>query len=139
MADSVVLDAGPLVALLDRNDPHHAWARAQLETFRSPLLTCEAVVSECAFLLEGLDPGGTRLMSLFREEIVRLAFDLDDHFDAVATLMAKYRNVPMSLADACLVRMSELHDRVRVFTLDSDFRIYRRNGRQTIPLHYPAR
>jgi uncharacterized protein len=139
MAASVVLDAGPLVALLDRNDPHYAWAYGQLDLLTAPLLTCEAVVSESAFLLEGIDPGFRRLMGLFRDDIVRLAFDLDDHLETVAALMAKYHDTPMSLADACLVRMSELHTNCRVFTLDSDFKLYRRHGRQSIPLIYPAR
>jgi predicted nucleic acid-binding protein len=138
MADTVVLDAGPLVALLDRNDPWHDWARAQLVLINEPLLTCEGVVSECAFLLEQSDHGYRRLMALFQDGIVRLSFDLNDHMNAVATLMAKYHDVPMSVADACLFRIAELNDRPRVFTLDADFKVYRRHGRQTIPLIYPA-
>ncbi len=139
MVASVVLDAGPLVALLDRNDPHHHWVLTQLELLDEPMITCEAVLSESAFLLEGQDPGYRRLNGLIKDQVVRLAFDLDDHFNAVSALMAKYQNIPMSLADACLVRMSELHDRTRVFTLDSDFKFYRRHGRQAIPLIFPAR
>ncbi|MBC7366883.1 MAG: PIN domain-containing protein [Undibacterium sp.] len=138
MAASVVLDAGPLVALLDRNDPHHAWAHAQADQLIEPMITCEAVLSESAFLLDGIDPGYLRLNSFVREGFLRLAFDLDDHFAAVAALMAKYHDTPLSLADACLVRMTELHSNCRVFTLDSDFRRYRRHGRQTIPLICPA-
>lgn len=138
MANIVVLDAGPLVALLDRNDPWHLWARQQLDLLSAPMLTCEAVVSESAFLLGQSDPGYRRLMALFKDDIVRLSFDLNDHFDAIATLMAKYHDIPMSLADACLVRMSEVHDRARIFTLDSDFKLYRRHGRQAIPLIHPA-
>ncbi len=138
MGGSVVLDAGPIVALLDRNDPWHTWARAQMDALTEPMLTCEAVISESAFLLENSDPGFRRLMELLRSDIVRLAFDFGDHLDAVSALMAKYHDTPMSVADACLVRMSELHDRSRVFTLDSDFKLYRRHGRQSIPLIYPA-
>ncbi|MDP3071992.1 MAG: PIN domain-containing protein [Opitutaceae bacterium] len=138
MAASVVLDAGPLVALIDRNDPHHAWAHAQADILIEPIVTCEAVWSEAAFLLDGIDPGFHRLNGFMRDGIVRFDFNLNANFDAVAAHMAKYHDVPMSLADACLVRMSELHDRARVFTLDSDFRRYRRHGRQTIPLIIPA-
>jgi uncharacterized protein len=138
MAAFVVLDAGPLVALLDRNDRHHAWANAQADLLIEPMVTCEAVLSESAFLLDGIDPGYLRLNGFIREGIVRLAFDLDDHFEAVAALMRKYHDTPMSLADACLVRMSELHSNCRVFTLDSDFKRYRRHSRQAIPLIYPA-
>ena len=135
----VVLDTGPLVAMLDRNDSWHLWASDQIRSLTAPMLTCEAVVSESIFLLRPVDPGCARLTGLFRDGIVRLDFDLQDNFSAVATLLAKYQEVPMSLADACLVRMSERHDRARVFTLDSDFRHYRRHGRQAIPLLYPAR
>ena len=138
MAAPVVLDAGPLVALLDRNDPYHRWADAQADLLHEPMLTCEAVLSESAFLLEGVDPGFRRLNGLVREGIVLLSFDLNDHFEAVAALMAKYHDVPMSLADACLVRMSDLHDRARVFTVDADFKRYRRHSRQAIPLIFPA-
>lgn len=139
MGNPVVLDSGPLVALLDRSDPWHSWAGEQTKLLSEPMLTCEAVMSESAFLLRSDDPGFRRLTGLIRDGIIRLGFDLDDHFDAIAGLLAKYQDVPMSLADACLVRMSELHTNARVFTLDSDFKLYRRHGRQSIPLIYPAR
>ena len=138
MAAPVVLDAGPLVALLDRNDPFHEWADSQADLLYEPMITCEAVLSESAFLLEGIDPGYRRLNGLIRDGIVHLDFDLKTNFEAVAALLAKYHDVPMSLADACLVRMSELHDRARVFTLDADFKHYRRHSRQSIPLIFPA-
>jgi predicted nucleic acid-binding protein len=138
MGSPVVLDTGPLVALLDRNDPWHAWAGEQLKQLTDPMLTCEAVISESVFVLGIHDPGFRRLTGLLRDGVVRLGFDLDEHFEAIAGLLAKYHDTPMSLADACLVRMSELHSTARVFTLDADFRLYRRNGRQTIPLIYPA-
>lgn len=139
MDDPVVLDTGPLVAFLDRKDPYHLWAVEQLGGLRPPFLTCEAVISESLFLLQGRSQGVSALLSYLHEDLIRLAFDLDDHLDAISHLLIKYQNVPISLADACLVRMSELHDRSRVFTLDSDFKLYRRNGRQSIPLIYPAR
>jgi uncharacterized protein len=126
-----------LVTLLDRNDPWHGWTAAQLETMTQPMLTCEAVLSECAFLLTAHDPGARRLFALIEDDIVRLGFDPDDHREAVGRLMAKYDQVPMALADACLVRMAELHTNSRVFTNDSDFRIYRRHGRQVILLIFP--
>jgi predicted nucleic acid-binding protein len=137
MAAPVLVDTGPLVALLDRNDRWHGWAGAQLESMSQPMLTCEAVLSECAFLLATHDPGARRLFALITDDIVRIGFDLDDHHQGVSRLMAKYEKVPMALADACLVRMAELHSSSRVFTLDSDFRIYRRHGRQAIPLIFP--
>lgn len=139
MGAPVVLDTGPLVAFLDRNDPWHEWACAQMRELNDPLLTCEAVLSECTHLTTSSDPASRRLHVMLESGGLRLAFDLNDHLQAVAHLMAKYHDVPMALADACLVRMSEIHDRAQVFTLDSDFKLYRRHGRQTIPLLYPAR
>jgi predicted nucleic acid-binding protein len=138
MADLVLADTGPLVAFLDRNDPYHLWACERIREFTGPLLTCEAVLSECAHLTERADPGNQQLMTLLRLGGLRLTYSLRPDLEAVATQMAKYRDVPMSLADACLVRMSELHDRARVFTLDSDFKRYRRHGRQAIPLIIPG-
>jgi predicted nucleic acid-binding protein len=137
MAAPVLVDTGPLVALLDRHDPWHAWAAAQLESMTQPMLTCDAVLSECVFLLGTHDRGARRLFAMIADDIVRLGFDLDEHREGVSRLMAKYEKVPMALADACLVRMAELHTGSRVFTIDSDFRIYRRHSRQAIPLIFP--
>ena len=101
--------------------------------------TCEAVLSESLHLTEHCDAAGRIVFELLRSGGLSLAFDLDDHRETVSRLLAKYQDVPMSLADACLVRMSELHDRSRVFTVDADFKLYRRHGRQSIPLIYPSR
>ena len=137
MADLVLADSGPLVAFLDRNDPFHDWACTRVRELDEPMFTCEAVVSECAHLTERSDFGNQRLMTVLRAGGLRLVFDLKHQLDPVARLMAKYHDLPMSLADACLVRISELHDRARVFTLDADFKLYRRHGRQAIPLIIP--
>ena len=138
MADLVVLDAGPLVALINRGDQFHEWAIGEMRETRAELVTCEAVISEAYFLVRHNPVGVTTLLTYLEESVIRLDFDLGRNLTVISTLMRKYHDVPMSLADACLVRMSELHDRSRVFTLDSDFRRYRRHGRQTIPLIIPA-
>jgi predicted nucleic acid-binding protein len=138
MGSPVVLDTGPLVAFINQRDSRHPWAAEQLRTLEPPFLTCEAVISESLFLLHAAHNGVPTLLNLLREDLVRLAFDLDDHLEAVARLVTKYRDVPMSLADACLVRMTELHDQARVFTLDSHFQLYRRHSRQAIPLIFPG-
>lgn len=139
MAAPAIVDTGPLVAFLDRHDPLHEWACACIGGFNEPMMTCEAVLSECLHLTAACDPGAGRLFALLESQGLRLGFDLDDHVHAVTRLVAKYQDVPMSLADACLVRMSELHDRSPIFTADSDFRFYRRHGRQAIPLIFPQR
>jgi predicted nucleic acid-binding protein len=138
MGTSVVLDAGPLVGLVDRRDFHHRWCVDALKLLPPPFLTCEAVIAETLFLLEEVPFGSDQVMGMLRDGLIRIAFDLDDNLEAVSALLAKYRDVPMSLADACLVRMTELHDRARVFTLDADFKLYRRHSRHTIPLIFPG-
>ncbi len=137
MAAPVLLDTGPLVALLDRNDRWHSWASTQLEYLTEPMITCEAVLSESAFLTAPFDPGNQRLFALLKTEVICVDFSLGSELGYLASLLNKYRNLPMSLADACLVRMVERHQASRVFTIDSDFKIYRKNNRHVIPLIYP--
>ncbi|HKI38729.1 MAG TPA: PIN domain-containing protein [Gemmataceae bacterium] len=137
MIGRVLVDTGPLIALIDHRDQHHAWVRSQFDGIEPPLLTCEAVLTEACHLARRTDGGTQAALDLFERGVARLAFDLDENFAHVSSLMRRYANVPMSLADACLVRMSELVAGCVVFTLDSDFRIYRRHGRQKIPLVIP--
>jgi predicted nucleic acid-binding protein len=139
MAGFVVLDAGPLVAFIDRGDHYHNWAVGQVQSMTdAELITCEAVISETYFLSRQSPIGVATLLAYLDEGIARVEFNLAVNLSPVTTLMRKYRDIPRSLADACLVRMSELHDRARVFTLDSDFKRYRRHSRQSIPLIAPA-
>lgn len=133
----VIVDTGPLVAFLNANDSHHAWAREILATVEPPLLTCEAVLSECCFLLHRIPRGQDAVLSLVARGVIEIGFLLSDELGPVRKLMERYASVPMSLADGCLVRMSELIPRATVLTVDSDFRIYRRNRRQAIPTLLP--
>jgi len=137
MAALVVVDAGPLVAGLRKRDRYHAWTRAQLDAIAPPLATCEAVLSEAFFLLQQVRGGHDRLAALLDRGVVEVRFDFHDERDSVLRLLRKYSDTPMSFADACLVRMSELHRDTRVLTLDRDFDTYRRNGRERIPLLAP--
>jgi uncharacterized protein len=137
MVAKVLVDAGPLVALLYPGDQWHAWMRAQIALLAPPLATCESVVSEANFLLRRHHGGSAALMSLLRRGALEIAFHPQPEIPALERLMQRYANVPMSFADACLVRMSELQADSQVLTLDSDFSVYRRNGRQSIPLLTP--
>src|SRR5262245_55443021 len=137
MAARVVVDTGPLVAGLRERDRHHAWTRAQLDAIAPPLATCEAVLSEGFFLLQLVLGGHDRLAALLDRGVVEVRFDFQDERDSVLRLLRKYSDTPMSFADACLVRMSELHRDTRLLTLDRDFDTYRRNGRERIPLLAP--
>jgi len=104
-----------------------------------PLHTCEAALSEALFLLQYVKGGTDALLALMGRGVVVPVFRLSQEIDAIRKLMTKYASVPMSLADACLVRMTELDARATVVTLDTDFRVYRRNGRQAVPVLMPER
>jgi len=133
----VLLDTGPWVALLSRNDTHHRWAYEQFRRLSPPLLSCEAVVAETCFLLtrSGFDPA--LALQFIERGVVQLPFALQEQISAVSSLFKRYENVPASLTDAALIRLAEINDSPLLLTTDSDFHIYRRHGRQTIPLISP--
>jgi predicted nucleic acid-binding protein len=136
MAANVLADAGFLVALLNRRDAHHRWAAAKAQQFAPPWQTCESALSEAFHLL---GRGGTPALSeLLRRQALVVPFEMGIHFSAVLALMQKYADVPMSLADACLVRMTETIADPVLLTTDADFRIYRRHSRQTVPCILPS-
>ena len=132
-----ILDTGPLVALLNRRDQHHRWAWDQWERMEAPLFTCEPVIAEACFLVQGLEGGSAAVLDFVRRGVLDLSFRVAEESAVIAGLMRKYRNVPMSLADGCLVRMAERHTDGVVVTLDNDFKVYRKNGRQLIPTVTP--
>jgi predicted nucleic acid-binding protein len=133
----VVVDAGPLVAFLSDRDRHHAWATAAFALVTPPALTCEAALAEAWHLLRGSDNGQLALLELLATEAVVTEFILRDELVAVRRLVHRYRDRPMSLADACLVRLAELFDDAAVMTVDRDFAVYRKHSRQAIPLLSP--
>ena len=135
MARSVLVDAGFLVALLSRRDSHHKWAAQVASDNSPPWYTCEGVLSEAHHLLGERGAPGLNAMLLRRAVVA--SFNLDDNVEAVAAFMQKYASVPMSFADACLVRMSETMADPLILTTDSDFRVYRRHRRQMIPVLCP--
>jgi uncharacterized protein len=135
MAGSVLVDAGFLVALLSRRDGNHGWAVAQASRLTPPWRTCEAVLSEGFHLLGA--GGAAALAALLRRRALVLGFDLGAEMEQVLRLVEKYENVPMSLADACLVRMTEALPDPVLLTTDGNFRIYRRHGRQAVPAVIP--
>ena len=137
MSRAVLLDTGPLVALINPRDDMHLWATAEWSKITTPLLTCEAVISEACFLLRDVYRGKEGVMILIETGIIQLPFQLSAAVSEVKTLLNRYQSVPMSLADACLVRMSEQVPDGLVLTLDSDFTIYRRNTNQAVPTIMP--
>jgi len=133
----ILLDTGPLVALLNARDAHHGWARELLASVAPPLVTCEAVLSEACFLVRQLHGGRDRVLELVHRGAVAVPFRLEDELPAVRRLLSRYADVPMSLADACLVRMTEALSDSVILTTDADFRIYRRHSRQAVPCVMP--
>lgn len=133
----VIVDTGPLVAFINRHDTFHRWATAQFSLLLPPLLTCEAVLSESCFLLRHYAYGQKSVLELVTRGLLRLPLEFEKEAGAIRELLKRYENIPMSLADGCLVRISELIPDSVVCTLDADFRIYRRNKRNTIPLIFP--
>lgn len=132
----IILDTGPLVAYLRKSDHHHAWATEQFKQLQPPFWTCEPVLTEAAFLLGrfGVSQSVDCLLELLARKALRVDFNLADESGRILELTQQYRNVPMSLADACLVRMVELNPKSLLLTLDSDFTIYRLFGREPIAL-----
>ena len=135
MASSVLADSSFLVALLNERDTEHDWAAAQAVRFPPVWTTCEAVLSETFHLLG--TAGMPALAELLQGQAVVCKFDVANHVDDVLRLMKKYSNVPMSFADACLVRMSEVLPNPTILATDSDFHVYRRHGRRAIPCVTP--
>ena len=137
MHRQVLLDTGSLVALLNRRDNFHEWAKLQWKEIEPPLLTCEPVIAEACFLLQNVHGGQEAIMSLIETDVIQISFSLKTEIKQIKALLLRYRSVPMSLADGCLVRMAELSSNSSVLTLDSDFRIYRKYKNQIIPLIIP--
>jgi len=128
-----ILDAGPLVALLNRRDAYHGWVTQALRALDLPLWTCEAVLTEAAHLTG--KPAA--ILAMVGDGSLKLGLNLEQQGDAVRRLLERY-GARMGLADACVVRMSEMFRQCRVFTLDRrDFAIYRRHSREVIPLLAP--
>jgi uncharacterized protein len=135
MAASVIVDTSFLVTLLSRRETNHRWAAEQAQSQPPTWMTCEAVLSEAFHLLQA--DGGSSLAALLRRRSLNPSFSLGADTEAILRLMLKYVDVPMSFADACLVRMTETLPDPILLTTDRDFRIYRRHGRQVIPCKMP--
>ena len=132
---NVIADTGLLVALARERDEYHDWAVEVAEQIKWPALTCEAVLAETAYHL-----GSTaRVLGMLRDNVLRVPFDCTSHWEQLLDLATRYADLRPDLADLCLIRMSELYPHHTVITVDADFRVYRRNKREAIPLLTPPR
>jgi len=130
-----IADTGLLVALARENDQYHDWAIEIAGQITWPALTCEAVLAETAYHLQSSE----RVLGMLQDNVVRVAFDCASHLKSLHDLAIRYTDRRPDLADLCLVRMSELYPRHAVVTVDEDFRVYRRNKREAIPLLTPPK
>ena len=134
----IVVDTGPLVAYFNRRDRWHRWASDQMAALNPPLVTCEPVLTEACLLIQRAGGKPADLIRKIAQRSLTIGIDVEDDASGIESLMQRYADTPMSLADACLVRLTERFSDCRLFTLDSDFEHYRRNGRQVIPLLRPS-
>jgi uncharacterized protein len=131
-----IADTGLLVGFANRRDQHHRWAVSIAEQIEEPLLTCEAVLAEAMFHLGS----AAVVLDMLSDGLVAVAFNCAEHLVQLQTLAKRYVDRSPGLADLCLIRMSELHPKLPVITVDrEDFRVYRRNKREMIPLICPTR
>jgi predicted nucleic acid-binding protein len=129
-----IADTGFLVAFANRRDRHHEWAVSVASQVTEPLLTCEAVLAEAGFHLQSV----RTVLAMVRDGLVEVAFDSREHWSQLEEFATRYADRNPDLADLCLVRLSELHPRHSVITTDrADFKIYRRNKREMIPILCP--
>lgn len=128
-----IADTGFLVAFANARDAYHSWALDVAAQITEPLLTCEPVLAETAFHLRNT----ALVLEMISEGLVSLSFDCNDHLSQLAALAKRYKDREPDLADLCLIRMSELYPDHRVITVDRDFRVYRRNKREVIPVIMP--
>ena len=135
---AAIVDTGPLVAFLDRAERHHRWVAERIEELEAPLLVCEPVLAEAMYLLARFSGAQDALFRLLDNGALSIAFRIEENVEALRKLHRKYRDRPMSLADACIVRMAEIHERHAMLTLDSDFSVYRKHGRVSLALIHPT-
>jgi len=130
------MDTGPVVAYFSRREANHQWATEQFETLELPFITCEPVITEVSFLAARHGQQARLVLELISRGVLKVGFRLDHEIRAIQSLIQRYANVPMSLADACLVRLAEV-TRLPICTLDRDFAIYRAHGRHPLKLIMP--
>jgi uncharacterized protein len=132
-----IVDTGPLVAFFDSAEAHHRWIADRIAELEAPLVVCEPVLAEAMYLVGRYSRARDQLLELLQNGVLSVGLRIDEHVDALRRLLQKYRDTPMSLADACIVRMAEIYDQHAVLTLDSDFSVYRKHRRVPLTLIQP--
>jgi predicted nucleic acid-binding protein len=128
-----IVDAGVIVAFLNRHDVHHDWAVSLVESVEEPLLTVDVVLAEAAFHVESV----MSVQGLISAGLIKVDFNLNQHLERIKVLDKRYADRAPDLADICLICLSEREPKLLVITVDSDFLIYRRHQRERIPVIMP--
>jgi predicted nucleic acid-binding protein len=136
-AGRIIVDTGPLVAVLNQGDEFHQWACGIFANLTPPLCTCEAVLSEVQFLLDARGGDPLTVLEMVRKGVLIIDFKAEFEIERLIEMQRSYRNLPMDFADACLVRMAEIREAARILTTDSHFRIFRREKRRILSLIAP--
>ena len=122
----VLLDTGPIVALLSKNDAEHARAERLFSECTPPFRCCESVLAEACFLMRKVRASGpAEVIALGKKGVYEVSLSLADNWSSIEDLRKKYAGRPISLADACVIRCAEVYEEERILTFDSDFRMYR--------------
>jgi predicted nucleic acid-binding protein len=122
----ILLDTGPLVALLSRNDANHARARQLFSDCVPPFRCCEAVIAEACFLMRRVHAAGPAdVVALGQRGVYTVTMAASEHWTSIEALLRKYSARPISFADACLIRCAEVHQEPRILTFDGDFSVYK--------------
>ena len=132
-----IIDTGVIVAYINRKDSYHKWAINILKTVSPPVITCEPVIIESSYILRKFEKGNQLLFQLIKEHLLEIRFNMQVEIEKIDSLFNQYADLPMSIADACLVRMFEIFHDSKIVTIDSDFKIYRKNKNEIIPLIIP--
>jgi len=129
-----IADTGFIVAFVNRRDAYHSWAVSLADHISDPLLTCDAVLAEAAFHLQNT----AIVLKLVQDGLLSAEFKAAEHLERLLELSIRFAGRTPDLADLCIIRLSELHPHHQVITVDvRDFRIYRRNKKDGIPLIHP--
>lgn len=121
---TVLVDTGPIIALIDNRDSYHTWAASKIDTFENPMITNTAVVVEVLFILKRLNKNANRFFGFVNEGIIKVKNPYPNNAELIHSMYSKYADLPASFADICLLSMIKQSKETKLFTIDSDFLIY---------------
>jgi uncharacterized protein len=131
-----ILDTGPIVAWFCPRDEHHAWARRAFLDLAPGSLVCEAVLAEASYLVAKEGVPKSKVIEFVQRGRLQPVSSISE-LSAISKLLDHYADARMDYADACIVRLAEIHNHLKVFTVDHDFLFFKKANGQAIPLIAP--